>query len=124
MFDINYLTHGYDFLVFPSTIYGLQFPMEKFKKDNGIFYSVKTIEDDYQYIRAVHIIDSRFMVLNICFSNDELDDERNTMKDFLVSQGLVNMRVGVRLEDIDYSLLNGNEFGIFSAFEIETVPQI
>lgn len=124
MFDVKYMHHGFEFLVFPAGLKDVPLPMSKFQKEDGSYYSVSMLEAEYPTIKAVNIIDDRFLVLNFGFANEEDIDERALIKQYLEANGMVNMRKGATLETINWAVLQGNEFGLFADWEMASIPSV
>lgn len=68
------------------------------------------------------VIDERFILVHYGFTYEEDADERAMLKEFLAGMGLVNMRLGKKLDEIEWDKLADNAFGIFTAVEVVAVP--
>lgn len=91
----------------------------------GFYHSIATLEKALgSLFVATPIIDERFIMIHYGFDEEENADERALLKALLTAKGLVNMRLDTTLTEIDFTSFNGNEFGIFSAREIKSVPSV
>ena len=124
----KYFTHGHDWLVVPKVVQDIPIAMSKMRKEDGTYLSINGIVEQLAsegYVLGItEVIDERFIIMHYGFTYEEDADERVMMKEFLIGMGLVNMRAGKKLDEIEWDKLNGNEFGIFTEVEVVSVPSI
>lgn len=124
----KYFDMGHDWLVVPKAVENIPIAMVKMQKDDGSYLSVnglvEQLASEGYVLNIVPVIDERFILVHYGFTYEEDADERAMLKEFLIGMGLVNMRAGKKLNEIDWANMNGNEFGIFSEVEVSDIPQI
>ena len=119
---------GFDWLIVPKAVLDVPITMTKMMKDDGSYLSVnglvEQLASEGYVLNVVPVIDDRFILVHYGFTYEEDADERAMLKEFLTGMGLVNMRVGKQLGEIDWANLADNAFGIFTAVEIQNVPTL
>ena len=122
----KYFINGYDYLIVPKAVEDIPIAMAKMQKEDGSYLSVKGLVEQLAsegyVLNVVPMIDERFIMVHYGFTYEEDADERAMMKSFLTDMGMVNMRSGKKINEIEWDKLNGNEYGIFTAVEIGEVP--
>ena len=124
---------AYEYVLYPKTARVVPIEMDIMKlvevdeneveTDTG-YASIQVLHDIFgnQY-KPVSRIDDRFELVRYCFPNT--GKARTDLINFMKSQGLVDMRANnEEIEDMSFDGLNGNEFGIFSAYEVGFVPSV
>ena len=123
------LTRAYDYLVVPKLMLDTEVKLSKMLKEDGVTYY--TINELSQTLGAlftpVDMIDDRFVAFRWSIPRN---GEEALIVTYLLSEGLVDMRdngiadsLNYTVEEIDFTALNGNEFGVFSNEEISEVPK-
>lgn len=129
------LEEGYDRIIVPIAVEDTQIQMERLKlvdeEDNDLlnedgsqmYASINVLHQiKGKQFYGVPIIDERF--ISVRWSFDEDDKEKPDFKQFLIDMTLVDMRTkGQKIEDIDFTNLNGNEFLLCSKRESKKVPR-
>jgi hypothetical protein len=119
----DYIYMGHDFIVVPKAVKDVPIVMSKMVKEDGTYHSIATLEETLGTLfQSTHIIDDRFILIHYGFSRN---GEEALFHSFMQGAGLVNMRGELEsVEAIDFTNLNGNEYGIFSEWEVQSVPNI
>ena len=138
------LQRGYTYIIYPckvpvdakgNTIDMGDIPVElekmaKYDEDGNIvgYYSINELSAELgKAFTPVQILDDRFKLIHWAFDEGEDTDgttDRGATIELLESKGLVNMRAGIKeVKDIDFTSLQGNEFGIFGSYEVIEVPK-
>ena len=139
------LQRGYTYIIYPCKVpTGVEgetldmgdIPVElekmaKVDEDGNIigYYSINELSRELgKAFVPVQILDDRFKLIHWAFDEGEdadgMTDKKATIE-LLESKGLVNMRAGIKeVKDIDFTSLQGNEFGIFGSYEVTEVPKI
>jgi len=126
----NGLPKAYDYLVVPKLMLDTEVKLPKMLKEDGVTYY--TINELSEALGKLFIptdsIDTRFVKFRWSIPRN---GEEALIATYLSSEGLVNMRdngiadeLNYKVEEIDFTALNGNEFGIFSNEEIREVPVV
>jgi hypothetical protein len=121
------LQDAYTYLVVPKAVLSVPIQMQKMQKDDGTYYSIEELSDELGNLFVpVDVIDDRFVKFRWSIP---MNGEERLIIDYMKVQGLVNMRdngiddeLDYTVDEIDFSSLNGNEFGIFSMEEIKQIP--
>jgi len=124
----KYFENGYDYLVVPKVVENIPIAMAKMQKDDGSYLSVnglvEQLASEGYVLNIVPVIDERFILVHYGFTYEEDADERAMLKEFLIGMGLVNIRAGKKLGEIGWANMNGNEFGIFTAVEVQEIKRV
>jgi len=125
---IEELRDAYDYIVVPTAMLDTPVELAKLQKDDESYYSINELTQvlgDQFVVTAA--IDDRFSKFRWMIPRN---GEEALIVQYLKSKGLVDMRdngiddgLNYRVDEIDFSSLNGNEFGIFSMYEIKQVPK-
>ena len=122
----KYFENGYDYLLVPKVVENIPIAMAKMMKDDGSYLSVnglvEQLASEGYVLNVVPVIDERFILVHYGFTYEEDADERAMLKEFLTGIGLVNMRLGKKLDEIEWDKLTDSAFGIFTAVEVVAVP--
>lgn len=124
------LSNSYDYIVAPKAMMDTPIELSKLAKFNenndiiGYFSINELVQTLGSLFVPIDIIDERF--IGFRWSFDRNREEQVTI-DYLKTVGLVNMREQVgeldkKVDEIDFTTLNGNEFGIFSLLEFKQIP--
>lgn len=123
----KYFENGYDYIVLPKGVLDAPIAMSKMMKEDGSYLSVnglvEQLESEGYLLNIVNVIDERFVLVHYGFTYEEDADERAMLKEFLTGMGMINMRLGKKLDAIEWEALNGNEFGVFTAVEVGMLPR-
>lgn len=119
----QYFVNGFDFVVIPKAVMDVPIELSKMKREDDSYHTINTLSEVLGTLFVpTAIIDERFVVIHYGFDRN---GEEQLFHTFLQSKGLVNMRGELQgVEEIDFGVLNGNEYGIFSALEVQHVPQV
>lgn len=119
----QYFTRGYDHIIVPKAVREVPIMLSKMKREDGSYHSIATLEETLGHLFVpVEVIDERFIMIHYGFSRN---GEEALFHEFLQGAGLVNMRGELQaVGEIDFANLNGNEYGIFSDWEIGEVPAV
>jgi len=124
------LKDAYDYIVVPTGTLDVPVELSKMNKGDGSYYSInelsKVLGKDFT---PTAVIDDRFSKFRWAIPRN---GEEALIVTYLLSKGLVNMRdngiedeLDYTVNEIDFPSLQGNEFGVFSMYEIKqlSVPQ-
>jgi len=123
------LKDSYTYIVCPKGMIDTPVELAKMLKEDGVsYYTLNEIHDALgNQFTFTPSIDERFVKFRWNINMNGVD---KLLSDYLLTKGLVDMRdngiVGLNYEvnEIDFTVLNGNEFGIFSMVEIKQVPNV
>jgi len=121
----DYFVNGYSYIIVPESVRNVPIELAKMYQDpidgkDGFYHSIDTLSESLGSLFVpTPILGGKFLLIHYGFDEEEDTDERVLFKKFMTDKGLVNMRVGVKLDSIDFTALHGNEFGVFSAREIK-----
>jgi len=121
------LKDAYDYIVVPTSTLDVPVELPKMKKDEESYYSInelsKVLGKDFT---PTAVIDDRFSKFRWAIPRN---GEEALIVTYLLSKGLVNMRdngiedeLDYTVDEIDFPSLQGNEFGVFSMYEIKQLP--
>ena len=122
------LGNAYDFFIIPTSALDIPIEMDKMLKEDGTFYSINELSSLLgDFFTPTPIIDERFSKFRWAVP---ANGEDSLIIGYLKSKGLVDMRdngiddaLNSRVDEIDFTALNGNEFGYFRRFELQKVPK-
>ncbi len=122
------LQRGYEYVIIPTEVLDINIPLDDMLKSESpdTYWTLNELSAALgNAFTPVQIIDSRFVVFHWGFDKGLLTGEEKKEKKFynlIDSAGYVDMRDNlVTVEEIDFDNLTGNEFGIFSSWEISKV---
>ncbi len=124
---IDDLKDAYDYIVIPKAVLNVPIELPKLLKDDGSYYSIQELSDvlGAQFV-LTDAIDDRFVKFRWSIPRN---GEESLIVTYLKTNGLVDMRdngiadaLNYTVDEIDFTSLVGNEFGIFSMAEIRKVP--
>lgn len=125
---VEMFSYGHDFIVVPKAVENVPIAMKKMQKEDGSYHSITTLcealrEQGY-YLEPTRVIDDRFVSVHYSFAKN---GEEQAFKAMLSEIGLVDMRASdgewdKSVDEIDFDVLNGNEFGVFSELEMQGIP--
>jgi len=117
----KYFVNGHDYIIVPKAVREVPIVMSKMLKDDGSYHSIASLEEMLGTLFVpTQKIDDRFILIHYGFGRN---GEEQLFHTFMQGAGLVNMRG--ELDDvnaIDFTKLNGNEYGIFSEWEAQVIP--
>ena len=131
----NRLENGHEYIIYPLAMGDEPIELSKTAKidedGNQVgYYTINELSAELPkgFLKPIPYIDDRFMLIRWAFDKgvtiDGYTDESATIE-LLKSKGLADMREGKTLvSDIDFTALNGDEFGIFGSHEIGQVPKV
>ena len=123
------LKNSYTFIVVPKAVLDTPIEMKKMLKEDGSYYTLHELEKELDSLfELTDAVDERFVKFRWSIP---LNGEEALIIGYLKSKGLVDMRdngvsdsLNYTVDEIDFTNLNGNEFGIFNAYEIKQLPEI
>jgi hypothetical protein len=123
----NGLKDAYTYLVVPKVVLDTPIELAKMAKEDGTYYTLNELSQALgKMFVLTNVIDDRFVKFRWSIP---LNGEEALIVEYLKSQGLVDMRdngvdgeLNYTVDEIDFSKLNGNEFGLFAMQEIKLVP--
>jgi len=126
---IEELKEAYDYIIVPKATLDTPIELEKMLKEDGTHYSINELSDELgEFFTPTPIIDDRFVAFRWAIP---ANGEEALIITYLLSQGLVDMRdngiadtLNYKADEIDYTVLNGNECGVFRKFEMRDVPKV
>lgn len=125
----NELKNAYDYIVVPASVINVEVELPKMEKEDGGYYSLQELSDELgDFFSYSEFVDDRFVKFRWAIPRN---GEEELIIGYLKEQGLVDMRdngidddLNYRVDEIDFTALNGDEFGIFSLFEIKEISKI
>jgi len=121
------LKDAYDYIVVPTATLDIPVELSKMQKEDGSYYSINELSEVLgKDFTPTAVIDNRFSKFRWAIPRN---GEEALIVTYLLSKGLVNMRdngiedeLDYTVDEIDFSNLQGNEFGVFSMHEIKQLP--
>jgi len=128
------LKNSYERIVYPSAMGDIPIELEKMAKydaDENIigYYSINELSRELggDFLKPMNFNKAKTLKhIRWSFDKEVTDigvniDEQAT-RELLLSKGLVNMRAGVKVKDLDIASMTGYEFGIFGTDEFGDIP--
>jgi len=121
------LKDAYDYIIVPTSALDVPVELSKMQKEDGSYYTINELSDLLgKDFTPTTTIDNRFMKFRWAIPRN---GEEALIVTYLLSKGLVNMRdngiddaLDYTVDEIDFTALQGNEFGVFGMHEIKKVP--
>jgi len=123
---------GYQYIIVPKTFKDTPIELPDFIKQDdvgndivGQYYTLREIHQHFQkQFTFVKVSNTKFIAFRWDIDCGDLKD----FKTFFKANNLVNMRatvnnVRLKLKDIDFVNLTGNEFGIFNKLKFKKIPK-
>ena len=125
------LQRGYEYVIVPTEVLDIPLPIYEMLKSEtpNKYYTINELALALgSSFVPVPYIKEGFHLVHWVFDKGFLTGEDNKERKFLkmiAGAGYVDMRDNLEtVEEIDFESLTGNEFGIFSSYEITKVPKM
>lgn len=122
------LKDAYDYFIVPKAVLDTPIELEKMLREDGAYYTLNELSNELgSFFTLTDAIDDRFVKFRWAVP---ANGEEALIIGYLKDKGLVDMRdngiddsLNYTVEEIDFTALNGNEFGFFKRFEMKSVPK-
>jgi len=122
------LKDAYDYFIVPKAVLDAPIELDKMLKEDGTYYTLNELSNALgRFFTLEDVVDDRFVKFRWPVP---ANGEEALIIGYLKSKGLVDMRdngvddsLNYTVDEIDFSKLNGNEFGFFKRFEMKSIPK-